>query len=377
MDYPHPEISTESLLRHGPFVTAVVRGLLSDEARVQDILQETWLTALDRPPRAGVSLRRWLARVAGNLARDSHRNTARRLAREREAARLEVVEPVDVTYERLAGQREVVDAVLALKEPYRTVVLLRYYQGLQPARIAARLGRSPATVRSQLSRAHEILKAVLDKHFDGGRLAWSGLVLPGDRSPLIYSVVRRFWATTTAKVACVIAAVLALSVAPHFLTGEEPITTELGAVTPEPSAPETSQGTELAPALAGVVQGADERRPVEFTPPQDDAASAKARLTICGRVVDSAGRPVSGAILSDGWSCADPGDGEQVDLDPRPLFGEGSRSGDDGRFEQEVKASSLPKRILALAPDRKQGAIATAARAGELGDLILQPLFGG
>ena len=51
----------------------------------------------------------------------------------------EQLESVDVTHERLAAQREVVDVVLALKDPYRSVILLRYYQDLSPTEIAERL----------------------------------------------------------------------------------------------------------------------------------------------------------------------------------------------------------------------------------------------
>ncbi len=148
-------LSADTLLRHEPFVRAVVRALVADEARVQDVVQETWLTALRRPPRAAGSLRAWLGRVAGNLARDAQRGTARRRAREAAVARSVSVEPVEATHGRLAAQREVVDAVLALREPYRSVVRLRTWQGLERARsppgwggARGRCARSSAARRS-------------------------------------------------------------------------------------------------------------------------------------------------------------------------------------------------------------------------------------
>lgn len=172
-----PGWSAEALLAHEPFVRAVVRGMLADDASVRDVLQETWLRALRRAPRAEGAARTWLARVASNLARDARRGASRRSVREEAAARQEAVEPVDVTFERLAAQREVVGAVLALREPYKSVVLLHYYQGLDAAAIAARTGRSAATVRSQLSRAHEVLRAALDAKLGEDRSAWAGLLL--------------------------------------------------------------------------------------------------------------------------------------------------------------------------------------------------------
>ena len=170
--------SPDSLLAHEPFVRAVVRDLLRDEHRVQDVLQETWIRALDKGPGEGGSLKGWLASVARRLALDQHRSDARRERRERETARGEALESVDALHARLEAQREVVDAVLALEEPYKSVVLLAYYEQLAPQAIGERLGRSAATVRSQLSRAHEILKRRLDAHHGGDRSAWAGVLLP-------------------------------------------------------------------------------------------------------------------------------------------------------------------------------------------------------
>jgi RNA polymerase sigma-70 factor (ECF subfamily) len=173
-----PPLTAESLLAHEPFVRAVVRGLVDDDASLNDVVQETWLAALRRPPREGTSLRAWLAHVAGNRARDARRAERRRRRREEEAAVPEGLESVAAAHERLSAQRELVDAVLALDEPYRTVVFLRHWHGLAPGEIAARTGRGAGTVRSQLSRAHEILRGRLDARFDGGRAAWAALLVP-------------------------------------------------------------------------------------------------------------------------------------------------------------------------------------------------------
>jgi len=170
--------SAEALLQHEPFVRALVRGLLADESRVQDIVQETWLTAITRPPARGSSLRAWLGTVASNLVRDSHRRRARRQMREQEASREEALESVDESYQRMAAQRDVVDVVLALEEPYRSVLVLRYFQDLSNDEIGQRLGRSAATVSSQISRAHELARKALDKKYGEDREAWSVPLLP-------------------------------------------------------------------------------------------------------------------------------------------------------------------------------------------------------
>ena len=57
--------------------------LVRDAAQVDDVLQETWLEWLRRPPRSAVSPRGWLRAVLQNLARKERRAEGRRLRREK------------------------------------------------------------------------------------------------------------------------------------------------------------------------------------------------------------------------------------------------------------------------------------------------------
>ncbi len=170
-----PDVSVHSLLAHEPFVRAVARGLLADEHDAADAVQETWLRALTRTPPSFTSIRGWLGTVAANVARDHLRRRERKEVHERGASQAESVEAAQ---EHLVVQREVVDAVLALEDPYRAVVLMRYYQGLTPSEIATRLDQPAGTVRSQVSRAHALLRERLDREVDGGRAAWIGALAP-------------------------------------------------------------------------------------------------------------------------------------------------------------------------------------------------------
>lgn len=77
----------------------------------------------------------------------------------------------------LALQQQVVQTVLDLREPYRTIVLLHYYARLSVPQIARRRGDSDLAVRAQLARAIEILREDLDVGCEGGRDAWTaGLI---------------------------------------------------------------------------------------------------------------------------------------------------------------------------------------------------------
>ncbi len=166
-------IRAESLLQHREFVRALARSLVRDEHAAQDVVQETWLEALRSPPRNAAALPGWLARVVRTRAQNVARGESRRVVRERSVAREELDESEEKLHERVAMQHKVVEAVLALKEPYKTVVLLHYYEGLSPSQIAARRNMPASSVRAQLSRAHDLLRERLDTEFGGSRAAWS------------------------------------------------------------------------------------------------------------------------------------------------------------------------------------------------------------
>ena len=64
--------------------------------------------------------------------------------------------------------RRLLAAVEALDEPYRTTVRMRWFDGLPPREIAARLGIAPHIVWTRLSRAHARLRETLQEE-QGGR----------------------------------------------------------------------------------------------------------------------------------------------------------------------------------------------------------------
>lgn len=160
-------------LRHASGLRSLAGALLRDEHAADDVLQDTWLAALQRPPATRDQLSGWLARVARRLALRRRRGEGRRIGRERAVSRPERLAPADEGLARREVLRTVVDAVLALEEPYQSVVLLRYYQDLTPREIAARRGVPVATVASQLHRAREHLRRRLEAEVGGERGAWA------------------------------------------------------------------------------------------------------------------------------------------------------------------------------------------------------------
>ncbi|HEX6881994.1 MAG TPA: sigma-70 family RNA polymerase sigma factor, partial [Planctomycetota bacterium] len=177
MTSAHTNARLEEWLRHEGFLRRTLRGLLASEADVDDVLQQTWTKLLERPAAAPGEPRRWLVRVARNVALGGLRARRRRSEHEAEALPRAAGDSPAESAARVEALQQVGAAILALAEPYRSVVLLRHEQELDVATIARRLGRSEATVRSQLARAHELLRQRLDREF-GGRERWALLAAP-------------------------------------------------------------------------------------------------------------------------------------------------------------------------------------------------------
>lgn len=59
-----------------------------------------------------------------------------------------------------------VEAVNSLKQPYRTVVVLFYYENLSVSKIAQITSTNMVTVKKQLSRARKMLREILKEDFN-------------------------------------------------------------------------------------------------------------------------------------------------------------------------------------------------------------------
>ena len=156
------------LLQHEGFVRRLATRLVGEANAAEDVAQDALALALQRNSWERSGLRAWLAGTVRRLARHRGRGEARRRRREAAAARPEAL-PVS---EPLEEQQRVVEAVLALEEPFRETVLLTHYHGLSPAVIARRHGVPAATVRTRLHRAHEKLRNKLIAAHGGDARGW-------------------------------------------------------------------------------------------------------------------------------------------------------------------------------------------------------------
>jgi RNA polymerase sigma-70 factor (ECF subfamily) len=167
----------EALLAEMAWTQRLARRLAG--ASGDDVAQDVLLAALRQRPQRGSGLRAWLTAVTRRLATRRRRDHGRRLAVESGAARDDVVPSTAETVTRLELHRRLAEAVLALAEPYRSVVVARYFDGQPPAEIARRRAVSEAAVRQQLHRGIASLRARLrGEGEEGERRAWAPVVVP-------------------------------------------------------------------------------------------------------------------------------------------------------------------------------------------------------
>src|SRR6185369_9999511 len=113
------------------------------------------VAALRRAPSDAIELEPWLGRVVRNLAWRRRRGESRRADHEARAEPPRREPSPAETLERLDLQRAIVDAVRAIDEPFRTTVVLRYFEGKSSAEIAAAQRVPASTVRWRLMRGLE------------------------------------------------------------------------------------------------------------------------------------------------------------------------------------------------------------------------------
>lgn len=169
-------LSPERLLEETRWLQSLAATLAGPQDS-EDLAQMTWLRALEQEPGRIRGLRPWLRTVLHNaLLRVRQVESA---AARREAAvarRIETVSTADLAA-RASLHRTIVEAVLALDEPGRSTVLLRFFDGRPPREIARIQGVSVEAVRSRLRRALATLRTVLDRDV-GERERWTVLVAP-------------------------------------------------------------------------------------------------------------------------------------------------------------------------------------------------------
>jgi RNA polymerase sigma-70 factor (ECF subfamily) len=149
-------------------VFGVALRMLGNRAEAEEIAQETFLRAHRALPefRGEARLGTWLYAIASRLCLNRLATPERRLARADDAALAAAPghEPdAAAALERSELEAAVRDAIAALPDERRIVVILRDLEGLSYEEIGEVLDLEPGTVRSRLHRARMDLKAKLER----------------------------------------------------------------------------------------------------------------------------------------------------------------------------------------------------------------------
>lgn len=165
------------LARETAALRRIARGILFEPSLAEDAVQEAWLAALrtrEHGPRAGG----WLTNAVRNIAHGLRRDEARRERRERASARGESEPPASDAAERIELLRELLDALQALDEPYRSALQLRLVEDLDAHAIAKRLDVPLETARTRVKRGLVLLRARLDAKHAQRRSEFLALLAP-------------------------------------------------------------------------------------------------------------------------------------------------------------------------------------------------------
>ena len=149
--------TADAVSRYGSMVYRLAYAQTRSRCDADDIFQEVFLRYHRSAPNfeTEVHRRAWLLKVAANCAKSFWANPWRR----------RTVSLEDI-YTYTDPVESAVDGALAQLPPkYRAVVHLFYYEGYDTEEIARILGRSPSTVRAQLTRARRKLKELLKEDF--------------------------------------------------------------------------------------------------------------------------------------------------------------------------------------------------------------------
>ena len=149
------------LAAHHSWLRRMARRLARSSARADDLIQDTYVTALrNAPPDA--QLRPWLRAVMRKLAWGEVRSERRRIQREEGFS---LIAPALTMPESLldhgANRERLTEALVHLPEPFRSTIVQRFLNGRSCADIARSENVPAGTVRWRQARGIELLRAEL------------------------------------------------------------------------------------------------------------------------------------------------------------------------------------------------------------------------
>ncbi|MFT4542798.1 MAG: RNA polymerase sigma-70 factor (ECF subfamily) [Planctomycetota bacterium] len=174
---PSSSFDHEELLAHLPWVRNLALQIARDTDRADDLAQDALLVALlaDERPR---SWRAWLNAVVRQLGIGARRSEERRTRREEAVQQPRFEESTLDLIERASSQQLLFDIVLELEEPWRSTILMRFFEELSPRDISHRTGTPASTVTTRTAEGLQRLRSKLDRGEDGASGQWLAALTP-------------------------------------------------------------------------------------------------------------------------------------------------------------------------------------------------------
>lgn len=135
---------------------------LKDRALAEDALQDTFIRAWEKYDsfENRASEKTWITKIAMNVCKNMLRSPWNRRVELNDFEELAGIARNE--YEQVNKKIDVMNAILKLKDKYRAVILLYYYDELSVKEIAEVLSQKEATILTRLKRAKEQLGELLD-----------------------------------------------------------------------------------------------------------------------------------------------------------------------------------------------------------------------
>ena len=328
------------------------RRLTNAESSADDLIQETWVALLQRPPKPHSNVPAWMKAVMRNLAIRSEQTRVSRRNRESKAARSERTESHAHEMIRKLDLERIRNEVGALDEPYRTLIRMRYFENKPPRIIAQELGQNTGTIKSQIHRGLERLRQRLESEYGSEY---------GSYALLLFAVAgyrKRDY------VAAVLGSRSGIALLTFFAAGAAWIVSREETQASDPEAPARSAAT-ARPAQASPQVAQRHAEGEEVTAP--DVTEPKS-FTVSIEVRDETGSPLAGAsiehLLHEGsrFLEADASGRASLEIDEQgltPPFSrtpERSQQNPNPRVGLIARYQGVPSRVMWLKPPEEDRA---------------------
>lgn len=147
----------EHYIRYKDMVFRIAMIYMGNIEEAKDVTQEVFIKLMKRGLEFAEESheKRWLIQVTKNLCCD--------ICRSIWSKRISLMEIEEQYYENDHQGFEVMESVIKLKEKYKFIVILYYYEGYKISEIAEILKQKESTIKMRLKKAREILKIELEE----------------------------------------------------------------------------------------------------------------------------------------------------------------------------------------------------------------------